>query len=90
MWLIAAACGAAIALPAGWRAAGSIARKTLTEECWTGPRGGTARQRPQRRGGVLDSWEVMQIEMVETDDPAIDPLTFYGAGPAGRPRGGQQ
>ena len=36
-------------------------------------------------GGVLDSWEVMQIEIVETDDPAIDPLTFYGA-PAGQNR----
>jgi hypothetical protein len=38
-------------------------------------------------GGVLDSWEVMQIEMVETDDPAIDPLTFYGA-PKGENRTG--
>ena len=37
------------------------------------------------QGGVLDSWEVMQIEMVETDDPAIDPLTFYGA-PKGKNR----
>ena len=34
---------------------------------------------------MLDSWEVMQIEMVETDDPAIDPLTFYGA-PKGKNR----
>ena len=36
-------------------------------------------------GGVLNSWEVMQIEMIETDDPAIDALTFYGA-PGGKNR----
>ena len=51
-----------------------------TEECWSEPRGsimiGYGRS---GTGGVLDSWEVMQIEMVETDDPVIDPLTFYGA-----------
>jgi hypothetical protein len=38
-------------------------------------------------GGVLDSWEVMQIEMIETDDPVIDPLTFYGS-PGGQNRTG--
>ena len=36
-------------------------------------------------GGVLDNWEVMQIELVETDDPVIDPITFYGA-PKGQNR----
>jgi hypothetical protein len=57
-----------------------------TEECWSRPRGGMMIGYGRSgTGGVLDSWEVMQIELVETDDPAIDPLTFYGA-PEGRER----
>ena len=57
-----------------------------TEECWTFPRAGMMMGSGRSgTGGVLDSWEVMQIETVETDDPAIDPLTFYGA-PKGQNR----
>ena len=51
-----------------------------TEECWTAPRAGIMLGSGRSgTGGVLDNWEVMQIELVETDDPAIDPITFYGA-----------
>lgn len=57
-----------------------------TEECWTIPRAGMMMGSGRSgTGGLLDSWEVMQIETVETDDPAIDPLTFYGA-PKGQNR----
>ena len=57
-----------------------------TEECWTAPRAGIMLGNGRSgTGGVLKSWEVMQIELVETDDPAIDPLTFYGA-PQGKDR----
>ena len=57
-----------------------------TEECWTSPRGGIMLGSGRSGvGGTLDSWEVMQIEMIETDDPVIDPLTFYGA-PHGQDR----
>ena len=85
MWLILAAILAGdaqpIALP-DWMAGCWEHRSEdrWTEECWTGPRGGIMLGSGRSgQGGVLDSWEVMQIEMVETDDPAIDPLTFYGA-----------
>jgi Domain of unknown function (DUF6265) len=51
-----------------------------TEECWTTPRAGIMLGSGRSgTGGVLDNWEVMQIELVETDDPVIDPITFYGA-----------
>ena len=51
-----------------------------TEECWTAPRAGIMLGSGRSgTGGVLDNWEVMQIERVETDDPVIDPITFYGA-----------
>ena len=51
-----------------------------TEECWTAPRAGIMLGSGRSgTGGVLDSWEVMQIELVETDDPVIDPITFHGA-----------
>lgn len=57
-----------------------------TEECWSSPKGnmmiGYSRT---GTGGVLDAWEVMQIEMVETDDPVIVPLTF-SASPGGKGR----
>jgi hypothetical protein len=92
MWLILAVFAAELqplALPE-WMAGcwEHRSENRWTEECWTDPRGGimlgTGRS---GHGGVLDSWEVMQIEMVETDDPAIDPLTFYGA-PKGQNRTG--
>ena len=54
-----------------------------TEECWSSARGnimiGYSRS---GEGGVLDQWEVMQIERVETDDPVIAPLSFW-ASPSG-------
>ena len=85
MWLILAAILAEdaqpIALPA-WMAGCWEHRSEdrWTEECWTGPRGGIMLGSGRSgQGGVLNSWEVMQIEVVETDDPAIAPLTFYGA-----------
>ena len=57
-----------------------------TEECWTAPRAGIMLGNGRSgTGGVLKSWELMQIELIETDDPAIDPLTFYGA-PQGKDR----
>ena len=57
-----------------------------TEECWSEPRGGMMIGYGRSgTGGVLDSWEVMQIEMIETDDPVVEPLTFYGA-PGGQNR----
>ena len=91
MWLIALAFIAAeprqLALP-GWMA-GCWEEKAgdgWTEECWTSPRGGIMLGSGRSgTGGVLRSWEVMQIEMIETDDPVIDPLTFYGA-PEGKNR----
>jgi hypothetical protein len=91
MWLIAAAIAAADmqapALPQ-WMAGcwESRSKETWTEECWSQPRGGIMFGYGRSgTGGVLDSFEVMQIEIVETDDPAIDPLTFYGA-PGGQNR----
>ena len=85
MWLILAAILAGdaqpIALP-DWMAGCWEHRSEdrWTEECWTGPRGGIMLGSGRSgQGGVLNSWEVMQIEVVETDDPAIAPLTFYGA-----------
>ena len=59
-----------------------------SEECWTIPRAGMM-MGSGRTGiaGVLEGWEAMQIETVETDDPAIDPMTFYAA-PQGQNRTG--
>ena len=85
--LIAAEPVQVLSLP-GWMAGcwQATSGEQWTEECWTRPRGGTMLGSGRSgTGGVLDSWEVMQIEMVETDDPAIDPLTFYGS-PQGRNR----
>ena len=57
-----------------------------TEECWSSARGnmmiGYSRS---GEGGVLGEWEVMQIELVESDDPVIVPLTF-SASPGGKGR----
>ena len=81
MWLILAAMLAEeppqkVAMPA-WMA-GCWEHKgadSWTEECWTAPRGGIMLGSGRSgTGGVLDSWEVMQIEMIETDDP--DSMTF--------------
>ena len=91
MWWIAAAIAAADvqapALPKWlegcWE---SRSKDSWNEECWSPPRGGMMIGYGRSgTGGVLDSWEVMQIEIVETDDPAIDPLVFYGA-PGGQNR----
>jgi len=91
MWLIAAAVLATAveetALPA-WMAGCWELRSgdKWTEECWTAPRAGIMLGSGRSgTGGVLDSWEVMQIELVETDDPVIEPITFYGA-PKGQNR----
>ena len=91
MWLIFAAMLAGeaqpLALPS-WMAGcwEHSSEDRWTEECWTAPRGGIMLGSGRSgQGGVLGSWEVMQIEVVETDDPAIDPLTFYGA-PKGQNR----
>ena len=91
MWLILAAVSAGdsrpVALP-DWMAGcwEHRSQDRWTEECWTVPRGGIMLGNGRSgTGGVLDSWEVMQIELVETDDPVIDPLTFYGA-PKGQNR----
>jgi len=91
MWLILAAVSAGDARPVAlpdWMAGcwEHRSQDRWTEECWTVPRGGIMLGSGRSgTGGVLDSWEVMQIELVETDDPVIDPLTFYGA-PKGQNR----
>jgi hypothetical protein len=91
MWLILAAVSAGDARPVAlpdWMAGcwEHRSQDRWTEECWTVPRGGIMLGNGRSgTGGVLDSWEVMQIELVETDDPVIDPLTFYGA-PKGQNR----
>jgi len=91
MWLILAAVLAGDARPVAlpdWMAGcwEHRSQDRWTEECWTVPRGGIMLGNGRSgTGGVLDSWEVMQIELVETDDPVIDPLTFYGA-PKGQNR----
>jgi len=91
MLLIAAAIAAQVApatqLP-DWMAGCWEQRsgEQWTEECWSTPRGsmmiGYSRS---GTGGVLDSWEWLQIERIETDDPAIDPMAFY-ASPGGKGR----
>jgi hypothetical protein len=91
MWLIVAAVvtaeAAAATLPA-WMAGCWEQRSddNWAEECWTAPRAGIMLGSGRSgTGGVLNSWEVMQIELVETDDPVIEPITFYGA-PKGQNR----
>lgn len=57
-----------------------------TEECWTAPRAGIMLGSGRSgTGETLREWEVMQIERVDTDDPAIARMTFYG-GPRGQNR----
>lgn len=85
MWLIVAAALAADVpgeiLPS-WMA-GCWEQKVgenWTEECWTRPRGGIMLGSGRSmRGAQLRDWEAMQIVSVDTDDPAIPRLTFYGA-----------
>ena len=91
MWLMWAAAlaaeGSALALPA-WMAGCWEQRSEgkWTEECWTAPRAGIMLGSGRSgTGGVLDSWEVMQIEKSPADDPAGSKLTFYGA-PSGKVR----
>ena len=51
-----------------------------TEECWNDPRAGIMMGSGRSGSGEqLKDWEVMQIEVVQTDDPAIPKMTFYGA-----------
>jgi hypothetical protein len=57
-----------------------------TEECWNDPRAGIMMGNGRSGlGEQLESWEVMQIEIVDTDDPAIPKMTFHGA-PGGQSR----
>ena len=57
-----------------------------TEECWTQPRGNMM-MGSSRSGdaGVLLEWETMQIERIETDDPAVNKMPFWAA-PGGKNR----
>lgn len=61
-------------------------RDSWTEECWNDPRAGimmgSGRSGSEKR---LKDWEVMQIQITDTDDPAIPKMTFYGA-PGGQNR----
>jgi hypothetical protein len=91
MWMMLAAVlaaeASAPALPA-WMAGcwEQRSEEKWAEECWTSPRAGIMLGSGRSgTGGVLDSWEVMQIELVETDDPVIEPITFYGS-PKGQNR----
>ena len=57
-----------------------------TEECWTAPRAGIMLGSGRSgTGETLREWEVMQIERVDADDPAVPRMTFYGA-PGGQNR----
>lgn len=57
-----------------------------TEECWTIPRAGQMMGSGRNgTGEQLGEWEVMQIVRVETDDPAVPKMTFFGA-PGGQNR----
>ena len=77
MWLILAAVSAGDARPVAlpdWMAGcwEHRSQDRWTEECWTVPRGGIMLGNGRSgTGGVLDSWEVMHIELVETDDPVL-------------------
>jgi hypothetical protein len=57
-----------------------------SEECWNDPRAGIMMGSGRSgEGDRLENWEVMQIETVDSDDPAIPRMTFYGA-PGGQNR----
>jgi hypothetical protein len=85
--LLAVAGGQVPALPT-WMA-GCWEQRTgtkWTEECWTGPRAGMMMGSGRSGDGEqISDWEVMQIVRVDTDDPAIASMTFYGA-PSGQNR----
>ncbi len=91
MWMLVAVIAAqATAQPAlpEWMAGcwEQRAGERWTEECWSTARGGIMIGYSRSgEGGVLDLWEVMQIELVETDDPVIEPLIFW-ASPSGTAR----
>jgi len=91
MWLIAAAVlAAAVQEPVlpGWMAGCWEQRsgERWTEECWTAPRAGIMLGSGRSgTGEALREWEVMQIQRVDTDDPAIPHMTFHGA-PGGQNR----
>ena len=56
------------------------------EECWTVPRAGMMMGSGRSGDGEqIRDWEVMQIVRLDTDDPAVPPMTFYGA-PSGQNR----
>ncbi len=60
--------------------------KRWTEECWSAPRGGMMIGYSRSgEGGVLTEWEVTQIALEETDDPAAVKLAFWAA-PSGQDR----
>jgi hypothetical protein len=57
-----------------------------TEECWTAPKAGIMLGSGRSgTGEALRDWEAMQILRVDTDDPAVPRMTFYGA-PGGQNR----
>ena len=87
---LAMAAGTPVEAPPlpGWMA-GCWEQRTgdkWTEECWTAPKAGIMLGSGRSgNGDSLREWEVMQIQREETDDPAIAPMTYYGA-PGGQNR----
>jgi len=56
------------------------------EECWNDPRAGIMMGSGRSGSGErLESFEVTQIELADTGDPAVPKMTFYGA-PGGQNR----
>ena len=56
------------------------------EECWNDPRAGIMMGSGRSGSGErLESFEVTQIELADTGDPAAPKMTFYGA-PGGQNR----
>jgi hypothetical protein len=84
MWTIIAAMMAVDApaeLMPGWMAGCWVQKsgESWTEECWTTARGGLMLGSGRSGNGEqIRDWEAMQIIRVDTDDPAIPKLTFYG------------
>ena len=91
MWLMTAAALAAGApapsLPQWMAGCWETHDKTVwVEECWSKPRAGIMLGSGRSGTGErLFNWEVMQIIRVDTEDPAIPQMTFYGA-PGGKNR----
>jgi len=90
MWMIAALIAVQAETPAlpAWMT-GCWEQRTgskWTEECWTIPRAGMMMGSGRSGDGEhIGNWEVMQIVRVDTDDPAVPSMTFYGA-PSGQNR----